>query len=261
MSKVFRKRQIRDARQMRNGPNDTDSRGTTLGSYILVYCERISTGKTECSVPFILFGFTQCTATVLGPSGPHSFRLSYVKPCHPPPTIYLQKSKAIQKTHPQEYHRCRSTHNQDPHTTPSQTPLPQPSSSETAKIPSEQSPSPSIFPSSSSSTALTEKTPPSLIPFPSLPHHHMKCSVSPYDPYGQTYSFFGEADAWQMQTVSTKESCSIPRFVRQTSSPIRRFTRSMSSITGPHLRGYWQHSVQPQIRGGDKKRRIFTSKT
>lgn len=70
MTKLFTKRQVRDASQQR---------GALLRSYVLVYRERIQTGTPQWTGPLILLDLNESTATFLGHSGPQSFRLSLVK--------------------------------------------------------------------------------------------------------------------------------------------------------------------------------------
>lgn len=84
MSQYFLWRRISDAKQQRNGPDVTDVRGTPLGSHVLVYRERGQTGQQKWTGAFILLDVTDSSATVLGTSGPQSFRMSYVKRLYEP---------------------------------------------------------------------------------------------------------------------------------------------------------------------------------
>lgn len=78
MSSYFLKRQLKDVRKQRIGPDFTSIRGTSLGSYILVFRENGQTVSVKWTGSFILLDISNSTANVLKNSDLHSFRLSFV---------------------------------------------------------------------------------------------------------------------------------------------------------------------------------------
>lgn len=71
---------------MRNGPDTTSIRGVPIGSYVMVYRERGATDTSQWTDPFVVFDISESSATVLGQSGPQTFRMSHVKRFFEPST-------------------------------------------------------------------------------------------------------------------------------------------------------------------------------
>lgn len=86
ISIYFVKNQVTDSKKKRNGPEITELRGTTKGSYVMVYRERGTTGIGKWTELLVLMDVSDSSSAVFGHSVAQTFRLYHTKSyCEPFP--------------------------------------------------------------------------------------------------------------------------------------------------------------------------------